>query len=159
MRSVLSVHWKDWCWCWNSSTLATSCRGLTHWKRPWYWEGLGAGGEGDNRGWDDWLASPTRWTWVWVNSGSWWWTGTPGLLRLMGSQRSDMTIRLKWTDWLTLGVSFSNSSYFSFFVHFMHVYTPAHPPTLHPLSHVYWKYIIAVEGKGSVWWNEKCFRS
>ena len=50
--------------------LATSCEELTHWKRPWCWEGLGAGGEGDDRGWDGWMASPTRWTWVWVNSGS-----------------------------------------------------------------------------------------
>ena len=50
----------------------TSCEELTHWKRPWCWEGLGAGGEGDNRGWDGWMASLTRWTWVWVNSGSWW---------------------------------------------------------------------------------------
>ena len=57
---------------------------LTHWKRPWCWEGLGAGGEGDDRGWDGWMASPTRWTWVWVNSGSWWWTGRPGVLWFMG---------------------------------------------------------------------------
>ena len=62
----------------NSNTLATSCEELTHWKRPWCWEGLGAGGEGDDRGWDGWMASSTRWTWVWVNSGSWWWTGRPG---------------------------------------------------------------------------------
>ena len=48
-RSVLGVHWKDWCWSWNSSTLATSCEELTCWKRPWWWEGLGAGGEGDER--------------------------------------------------------------------------------------------------------------
>ena len=56
----------------NSSTLATSCEELTHWKRLWWWEGLGARGEGDDRGWDGWMASPTRWTWVWVHSGSWW---------------------------------------------------------------------------------------
>ena len=74
-RSVLGVNWKDWCWSWNSNTLATSYEELTHWKRPWCWEGLGAGGEGDNRGWDGLMASPTWWTWVWVNSGSWWWTG------------------------------------------------------------------------------------
>ena len=72
---------------WNSSTLATSCEELTHWKRLWCWEGLGAGGEGDDRGWDCWMASLTRWTWVSVNSGSWWWTGRPGVLRFMGSQR------------------------------------------------------------------------
>ena len=79
--------WKDWCWGWNSSTLATSCEELTHWKRLWCWEGLGAEGEGDDRGWDGWMASPTWWTWVWVNSGSWWWTGRPGMLQFMGSQR------------------------------------------------------------------------
>ena len=56
-------------------------------KRPWCWEGLGAEGEGDDRGWDGWMASPTWWTWVWVNSGSLWWTGRPGVLRFMGSQR------------------------------------------------------------------------
>ena len=59
----------------------------THWKRPWCWERLKAGGEGDDRGWDGWMASPTRWTWVWVSSGSWWWTGKPGMLQSMGLQR------------------------------------------------------------------------
>ena len=67
-------------------TLATSCKELTHWKSLWCWEGLGAR-EGDDRGWDGWMASLTRWTWVWVNSGSWWWTGRPGVLWFMGSQR------------------------------------------------------------------------
>ena len=56
-------------------------------KKLWWWEGLEAGGEGDDRGWDGWMSSPTRWTWVWVNSGSWWWTGRPGVLGFMGSQR------------------------------------------------------------------------
>ena len=65
-------YWKDWCWAWNSSTLATWCEELTHLKRPWCWERLRAGGEGDNRGWDGWMASATQWTWVWVDSGSWW---------------------------------------------------------------------------------------
>ena len=55
--------------------------------KDWCWEGLGAGGEGNDRGWDGWMTSPTRWTWVWVNSGSWWWTGRPGMLQFMGSQR------------------------------------------------------------------------
>jgi len=85
--SALGFLWKEWCWSWNSSTLATSCEELTHWKRLWCWEGLGAGGEGDDRGWDGWMASLTRWTWVSVNSGSWWWTGRPGVLWFMGSQR------------------------------------------------------------------------
>ena len=66
--------------------------------RPWCWEGFGAGGEGDDRGWDGWMASPTRWTWVWVNSGSWWGTGRPGVLRFMGSQRvgHDWATELNW---------------------------------------------------------------
>ena len=85
---------------WNSNTLATSWEELTHWKRPWCWEGLGAGGEGDDRGWDGWMALPTRWTWVWVNSGSWWWTGRSGVLRFMGSQRvrHDWATELNWTE-------------------------------------------------------------
>ena len=87
-RGDLGVHWKDWCWSWNCNTLATSCEELTHWKpRPWCWEGLGAGGEGGDRGWDSWMVSLTRWTWVWVNSRSWWWTGRPGVLWFMGLQR------------------------------------------------------------------------
>ena len=69
------------------SILATWCEELTHLKRPWCWERLRAGGEGDNRGRDGWMASPTQWTWVWVNFGSWWWTGRPGVLQFMGSQR------------------------------------------------------------------------
>ena len=98
-RPVLGGHWKHWCWGWNSSTLATSCEELTHWKRPWCWEGLGAGGEGDDRGWDGWMASLIWWTWVWVNSGSWWWTGRPGVLWFMGSQ----TVGHDWvTDWTEL---------------------------------------------------------
>ena len=94
------VHWKDWCWSWNSNTLATSCEELTHWKRPWCWEGLGAGGEGDDRGWDHWMASPTRCTWVWVNSWSWWWTRKPGVLWFMGSQRvwHDWVNEMNWTE-------------------------------------------------------------
>ena len=92
------VHWKDWCWSWNSNTLATWCKELTHLKRPWCWERLKAGGEGDDRGWDGWMASPTQWTWVWVNSGSWWWTGRPGVLLFMGLQR----VRHDWSDWTEL---------------------------------------------------------
>ena len=63
-------------------------------------EGIGAGGEGDDRGWDGWMASQTRWTWVWVNSGSWWWTGRPGVLWFMGSQRvrHDWVTELNWTE-------------------------------------------------------------
>ena len=99
-RSALGFLWKERCSSWNSSTLATSCEELIHWKRLWCWEGLGAGGEGDNRGWDGWMTSLTRWTWVWVNSGSLWWTGRPGVLRFMGSQRvgHDWATDLIWSD-------------------------------------------------------------
>ena len=104
-RSVLGFLWKEWCWSWNSSTLATSCKELTHWKRLWCWEGLGAGEKEDDREWDGWMASLTRWTWVWVNSGSWWWTGRPGVLRFMGSQRvgHDWVTKLNWTDFICDG--------------------------------------------------------
>ena len=77
--------------------VATWCKELTHWKRPWCWKRLKAGGEGDNRGWDGWMASPTQWTGVWVNSGSWWWTGRPGVLQYMGSQS-----RTRLGDWTEL---------------------------------------------------------
>ena len=99
-ESVLNFHWKDWCWSWNSNTLATWCKQPTHWKRLWCWERLKAGGEGDNRGWDGWMASPTQWTWVWVGSGSWWWTGKPGMLQSMGSQR----VSHNWVTELNLKV-------------------------------------------------------
>ena len=72
---------------------------VAHWKRLWCWERLGAG-EGDDRGWDGWMASPTRWTWVWVDSGSWWWTGRPGVLQFMGSQRvgHNWATELNWSS-------------------------------------------------------------
>ena len=86
-RSVLDVHWKDWCWSWNSNTLATWCKELTHLKISWCSERLRARGEGDERAWDSWMVSLTQWTWVWVNSGSCWRTGRPVLLRFTGLQR------------------------------------------------------------------------
>ena len=80
--------------------LATWWEEPTHLKRPWCWERLKAGGEGNNRGWDGWMASPTQWTWVWVNNGSWWWTGKPGVLLSVGSQRvgHDWATELNWTE-------------------------------------------------------------
>ena len=83
----LGVHWKDWCWSWNSNTLAISCEELTHWKRPWCWEGMVAG-EGEDRGWDGWMASLS------------WWTGRPGVLWFMGSQRvgHNWATELNWTE-------------------------------------------------------------
>ena len=78
----------------------SASEGLTHLKRLWCWERLKVGGEGDDRGWDGWVASPTQWTWVWVNSGSWWRTGRPGLLQSMASQRvgHDWVTELNWTQ-------------------------------------------------------------
>ena len=84
----------------TDNTLATWCEELTHWKRPWCWERLKVGREGDNRGWDGWMASLTQWTWVWVSSGSWWWTGRPGILQSMGSQRIGHDWATELTDWL-----------------------------------------------------------
>ena len=98
-------------WSWNSNTLATWCEELTHWKRPWCCGRLKVG-QGDNRGWDGLMAPPTQRTWVWVNSGSWWWPGRPGMLQSMGSQR----VRHDWATELNIwwkgpgrlcGVSFS----------------------------------------------------
>ena len=79
-------------------SLATWCEELTHLERTWCWERLKVGGEGDNRGWDGWMASPTWCTWVWINSRSWWWTGRPGMLQSMGSWRVRHDWALKWTD-------------------------------------------------------------
>ena len=99
-----------------------SCEELTHWKRLWCWEGLGAGGEGDDRGWDGWMASLTRWTWVWVDSGCWCWTGRPGVLQFMGSQifRHDWATKLNWTGSIQLSWIFL--VYYPFYFHFQFSY-------------------------------------
>ena len=88
---------KDWCWSWNSNTLATGCEELTPLKRPWCWERLKAGGEGNDRGWDGWMASLTQWTWVWANFGRY----NKGQGSLVccspwGGKESDTTERLNW---------------------------------------------------------------
>ena len=82
------------------NSLDTWCEELTHLKRPWCWERLRTGGEGDDRGWDVWMASLTQWTWVWVNSGSWWWTGRPSILWSIGLQRvrHNWATELIWTE-------------------------------------------------------------
>ena len=81
-----------------------SCFTLRNLKRPWGWERLRAGGEGGNNGWDGSMASPTRWTWVWVDSGSWWWTWRPGVLQFMGLQRvgHDWVTELNWAEALNM---------------------------------------------------------
>ena len=96
-KSVLNIHWKDRCWSWNSNTLSTWCKEVTHLKRSWCWERLKAGG-GVDRGWDGWMASPAQWTWVWVNSQSWWWTGRLACCSPWGRKESAMTERLNWTE-------------------------------------------------------------
>ena len=65
------IHWKNWCWSWNSNTLSTWWEEVTHSKRPWWWERLRVGGEGYDRRWDGWMASLTQWTLVWPRFGGW----------------------------------------------------------------------------------------
>ena len=91
-RSVLDIYWKDWCWSWNSNTLATWCKELTHWKRHWYWERLKAGGKGDDRGWDGWMAS-LKWA-PGVGNGQ----GSLACCSPWGCKESDTTEWLKWTE-------------------------------------------------------------
>ena len=97
-RSVLGVHWKDWCWSWSSNTLATWCKEPTHVKRPWCWgrwrQEEKVMTEDDMVGWHHRLNGQ----WVWVNSRSWWWTGRPGVLQSMGSHR----VRHNWATELRI---------------------------------------------------------
>ena len=93
-KSTLNIHWKDWCWSWSSNILATWCKESTHWKRPWCWGRLSAGGEGDVRGQDGWMASLTQRTWVWANSGRWWRTGNLVCCSPGARKESDTTERL-----------------------------------------------------------------
>ena len=80
---------------------------LTLWKKPWCWERLKAGGERDDRRWDDLLASPTRWTWVWASFRSWWWTEKPGVQQSMGLQRvgHNWVTLLNWITILSTEIS------------------------------------------------------
>ena len=97
--SVLNFHWKDWCWSWNTNTLAIWCEKLSHWKWHWCWERIKTRGKEDDRGWDGWMASPTQRTWVWASSGHWEWTGKPGLLQCKESQ----AVGQNWMTELTGG--------------------------------------------------------
>ena len=105
-KEIQPIHSEgDWSWVFfgrNDAKAETPVLWLPHVKswligKDWCWEGLGAGGEGDDRGWDGWMASPKRWMWVWVNSRRWWWIERPGILRFMGSQRVGHD--RDWTDW------------------------------------------------------------
>ena len=104
----------------KSAMTTLSCDELTHWKRLWCWEGLGTGGEGDDRGWDGWMASPTRWMWVWMNSRSWWWTGRPGMLQFMGLQR----VRHNWMTELSLPPSWSAGFLNKVVIHCLNTLSP-----------------------------------
>ena len=122
---MLNIYWKYWCW--SSNTLATWYKEPTHQERPWCWERLKAGGEGDDRGWDGWMSSLTQWTWVWANSGRWR-TGKPGMLRCMGSQRVGhdwATERLNNNSLFCFNFSFTTSFCFSFL-------SPTSPPSFPP---------------------------
>ena len=98
-KSVLNVHWKDWCWSWNSSTLATWCEKLTPWKRPWCRARLKAGAEEDDRGWDGWMASLILLTQVWVGDGQ----GSLACCSPWGCRvRHDWATELNWTHFISL---------------------------------------------------------
>jgi len=95
-KSVLNIHWKD---CAEAEALMLwppNAKNWLIWKDPDSGEDW-RGGEGDNRGWDGWMASLTWWTWLWTSFGSWWWTGKPGGLPSMECKESDMTEHLNWT--------------------------------------------------------------
>ena len=94
IRQEMNIHWKDWYRSWNSNTLATWCKELTHRKRPWCWERLKAGGEQDDRGWDGWMVSLTRRTWVWANSRRWWLTEKLAYCSPWGCR-----VRSDWLNW------------------------------------------------------------
>ena len=119
--STLNIHWKDWCW--TSNTLTTWCKELTHWRRPWCWERLKAGGEGDDRGWDGWMASLTQWTWMWANSRSSEGLGSLVCCSPWGRTESDMIKKLnnnKNTRRFLKHVNFSNGkSSYSFLLEFL----------------------------------------
>ena len=89
-------------WSWNSNAFATWCKELTHWKRLWCWERLKVGGEGDDRGWDVWMASLSQWTWLWASSERWRPTGKACMLPVVGWQsQTRLSDGLNWL-WNTL---------------------------------------------------------
>ena len=100
-KSALNIHWKDWCWSWNSKTLATPHEEMTHLERSWCWGWLKVGGEGDEKGWDGWMSSPNQWTWVRASFETSWCTGRPEIQQSMGSQR--VGYDNKWTKLKTIG--------------------------------------------------------
>ena len=126
LSSIVCSFFLKWWPFW----LATWCKELTHWKRTWCWERLKAGGEGDDRGSDGWMASLTRCRWVWASSRSWCWTGKPGVLQSIGSQRVGhswaMELNSDWCEVIThsFDLHFSNNEqcWVSFHVFNSHLY-------------------------------------
>ena len=98
-KSALTINWKDWCWSLSSNTLVNWCEKLTHWKDPDAGKDWRQEEKGMTEKWDGWMASPSQWTCLWAGSGSWWWTGRPGMLQSMGLQRVGH-------DWVTEPMSF-----------------------------------------------------
>ena len=111
-KSVLNIHWKDWGWSWNFNALATWWEKPSHLKRPWCWERLRAGGQGDDREWDGWMVSPPQWTWVCINSGVHDGQGGLACCSPWGHKKSDTTERLTWTK---LWVKQDWQIYFTFY--------------------------------------------
>ena len=112
-KSVPNIHWKDWCWSWNSNTLATWCEELTHLKGPWKM----AGGEGDDREWGGWMALLTWYTWVWASSGSWWRTGKPGVpVHGVAKSRTRLSDSADWTERLSTYI------YVSIYIHIYYLF-------------------------------------
>ena len=117
---TLRTVWKDWCWSWTSSTLATWCEELTHRKRPWCLERLKVRRDGDDRGWDSWMASPIQWTWVWVilgvGDGQW------GLACCIpwACKKSDATEQLNWMELKNLYILVKEISELNIMITFSH---------------------------------------
>ena len=100
-KSVLNIYWKDWCWSWNSNTLAIWFEELSHWRRPWCWERLKVGGEGDDSGWDGCMASPSWWTWVWASLEIGDGQGSLACCSPWGCKELD---KIAWLNWTVLSI-------------------------------------------------------
>ena len=145
-RSVLGVHWKDWCWGWNSNTLATSCQELTHWKRPWCWEGLEAGGEGDDRGEDGWMASPTRCTWGWVHA-----IGVPMDREAWHAAIHEVTkSRTQLSNWTELNRTIKQPFSCFFIYQWMVIPVNIYKFLFHILSFHFWSLVLVIHLQSSV---------
>ena len=100
-KSILNIHWKDWYWSWSSNTMATWCEAPIHWKRPWCWERLKAGGEGDNRGRAGWMASLNGHEFEQA-PGDVYGQGSLECCSSQGRKESDMIEQLNWTELKTI---------------------------------------------------------